>query len=80
MSSEHSKRPSATKSGPGRYHSAGATKASPIKSKGAPRGFVLHAASEAKRDRRAIVRAVGVRQHKKDIRANRLAALAGEAA
>jgi hypothetical protein len=27
-----------------------------------------------KRDRRAIVRAVGIRQHKKDIRANRLAA------
>ncbi len=40
--------PSATKSGPGRYHKSGHEKASPIKSKGAPRGFVLHSSTRTK--------------------------------
>jgi hypothetical protein len=62
---EHSKRASATKSGPGRYHSAGCQKASPVKSAGAPRGFVLHTNAE-KRNRRDRIKALGgIRQFKR---------------
>ena len=59
------KNPSTTKSGPGRFHQAGHKKASPIKSKGAPRGFVLHTNPE-KRNRRDRIQALGgIRQFKK---------------
>lgn len=68
---EHSKRASATKSGPGRYHRQGEPKASPIKAKGAPRGFVLHQASQAKRNRKALIAmAGGIRGFKRQMRAN----------
>jgi hypothetical protein len=61
MKNEHSKRPSATKRGPGRYHARGATKDSPIKSKGAPRGFVQHTNPE-KAERRALIAIHGRRK------------------
>lgn len=59
---EHAKKPSATKSGPGRYHSEGHQRASAPKAKGAPLGFVQHTASAAKKLRRANVSALGRRQ------------------
>lgn len=72
---EHAKRPSATKSGPGRYHAAGTKKASPKPAKGAPFGFVLHKASAAKKLRRSQVALMGRRQYLKRQRAERLEAL-----
>lgn len=60
--SEHSKRPSATKSGSGRYHSNGHQKSSLISPAGAPREFVLHQASPAKTHRRELISAHGRRQ------------------
>ena len=67
------KQPSTTKSGPGRFHKAGHQKATPIKSHGATAGFVIHAASPAKRERRALVKALGRRQALKQIKAERAA-------
>jgi hypothetical protein len=58
---EHSKRASATKSGPGRYHSDDHSKATPIPPRGSAR-MVLHKASQTKRDRRALVKQFGRRQ------------------
>jgi hypothetical protein len=57
-----SKNASATKSGPGRYHDAGHEKSSPVKSKGASRGFALHTASGERKSRRELVKAHGRRQ------------------
>jgi hypothetical protein len=71
--------PSATKRGPGRYHSAGHSKATPTKSKGAPRGFVLHTASPAKQQRRADVKAHGRRQANRMLRAMRVMANVSDA-
>ena len=62
MATEHSKRPSATKRGPGRYHSAGHEKAHQPKTKGAGPGFVQHSANATKKLRRANVQALGRRQ------------------
>ena len=62
IASEHSKRASATKAGPGRYHQPGHSKDTPIKSKGAPRGFVLHKASPERALRRQLIRLGGFRQ------------------
>lgn len=57
-----SKHPSATKRGPGRYHHAGHTKATPVPSKGVPSGFVLHKASAEKQERRNTMQAIGGRR------------------
>lgn len=62
---EHAKRPSATKSGPGRYHADGTKKAGPVRAKGAPRGFVLHQAGAAKKLRREQTATMGRRQRLK---------------
>lgn len=51
-----------TKRGPGRKHVDGHQKASPIKSRGAPLGFVKHFASMEKQERRNTMRAVGGRR------------------
>lgn len=59
------KEPSTTKRGPGREHHSGHKKASPIKSKGAGIGFVQHTASAAKRERRRVIAAIGIRQYKR---------------
>lgn len=59
---------SATKRGPGRFHAAGHHKATPPKSKGAPHGFVLHTASEARKERRTQIKAFGRRQGLKAIK------------
>jgi len=73
---EHAKRPSATKSGPGRYHASGTKKASPTPTKGAPFGFVQHhVATAAKKLRRAQVAQMGRRQYLKRQRAERREAL-----
>jgi hypothetical protein len=56
---------SATKSGPGRVHAQGHKKASPVKASGAGVGFVQRVASKAKRERRAVIAAIGVRQYKR---------------
>lgn len=53
--------PTATKSGPGRKHQQGAKRASPIKSKGAPFGFVQHTNPERAK-RRATIKLMGRRQ------------------
>lgn len=58
---DHAKKPSATKRGPGRYHAHGHQKATPTPSKGASASFVLHAATDAKKERRALVKAHGRR-------------------
>jgi len=58
--------PSATKAGPGRYHKHGHFKTAPKASAGAGADFVLHAASNEKRNRRATIKAVGgIRQFKR---------------
>ena len=49
------KQPTTTKSGPGRFHKSGHQKATPVKSHGAPAGFVIHKASNAKRNRRTVI-------------------------
>lgn len=72
---EHAKRPSATKSGPGRYHASGTKKASPKPLKGAPLGFEQRVASAAKKLRRSQVALMGRRQYLKRQRAERLEAL-----
>jgi len=66
--------PSSTKSGPGRVHVSGHTKASPIKKRGAGAGFVQHSASADKLARRALVKAKGRRQAIRAIKAARAAA------
>jgi hypothetical protein len=55
------KNASATKAGPGRYHEDGATRNSPGKSKGAPKGFVQHTNPE-KAQRRALIAIHGRRK------------------
>lgn len=50
---------SATKRGPGRRHKLGHQKNTQPKTRGTPSGFVLHAASPAKRERRAAIKAAG---------------------
>ena len=65
------KQPSTTKSGPGRFHKSGHQKATPIKQHGAPAGFAVHAASPAKRERRALVKANGRRQALRQIKHDR---------
>lgn len=66
MLKEHATNASATKRGPGRHHSQGAHKATPIKDKGASAGFVLHQASLGKRNRKARIKALGgIRQFKR---------------
>ena len=55
------RQPTTTKTGPGRRHSAGHKKASPIKSKGAPLGFVQHT-NPQRAEERAAVKAMGRRQ------------------
>ena len=66
------KQPATTKSGPGRFHKSGHQKATPVKSHGAPAGFVIHKASNAKRNRRTVIEAVGgVRQYKRMVYAER---------
>lgn len=63
---EHAKRPSATKKGPGRYHSVNARKSTPLKQRGAPAGMVIHAASAEKKTRREAIKAAGgFRQYKR---------------
>lgn len=57
--------PSATKSGPGRRHKHGHKKAAPARTSGADFEFVQHTATKARRERRAAVRAVGIRQYKR---------------
>ncbi len=58
--------PSATKAGPGRYHQHGHTTKKPRTTAGAGPYFVLHAASNDKRNRRATIKAVGgIRQFKR---------------
>ena len=55
-----------TKSGPGRFHKSGHQKATPIKQHGASFDFVLHKASNARSNRRAVIEAVGgIRQYKR---------------
>lgn len=61
------KNASATKAGPGRYHSKGHSKDSPRKAKGAT-GFSLHKASPARKQRRDLVKAHGRRQALKAIK------------
>jgi hypothetical protein len=56
---------SATKSGPGRVHAQGHKKATPVKAKGAGIGFEQRVAPEAKRERRKVIKAIGVRQYKR---------------
>lgn len=58
---EHSKNPNATKRGPGRYHSEGHQKASPIPQRGAPMGFVQHTNPE-KNSKRKLKRSLGARK------------------
>jgi hypothetical protein len=65
---DNNRNASATKRGPGRYHSVGARKNSPIKSKGAPRGFTLHKASEERKERRNMIKTYGRRQGLKAIK------------
>lgn len=61
-----------TKAGPGRYHVDGHSTAQPRKlSLGAGSAFVMHAASPAKKSRRALVKAVGRRQARKLTRVER---------
>lgn len=60
---KHAKRPSATKSGPGRYHAAGTKKISPKPAKGAPFGFEQREASAAKKLRRQEIATMGRRQY-----------------
>lgn len=62
MATEHAKRPSATKSGPGRYHADGMQRMSPPKPPRAGMDFVQHKASPEKALRRANVKALGRRQ------------------
>lgn len=67
---EHSKRPSATKAGPGRYHQQGR------KAEKRPKGTAgawagQHKASPEKRERRAAIKAVGRRQYLKAAKAAR---------
>lgn len=62
MTNEHAKRPSATKRGPGRYHSAGHRKDTPPKAKGAPAGFVQRVASKEKQAAKIAKRATSARQ------------------
>lgn len=70
----NAKQPTTTKSGPGRFHKSGHQKAAtPVKSHGAPAGFVIHAASPEKRERRALVKVHGRRQALKQIKAERAA-------
>lgn len=61
MADAGNKNPSTTKSGPGRFHLAGHKKSSPIASKGAPLGFVLHT-NPAKKERRDLIAIHGRRQ------------------
>lgn len=58
---KNAREPSATKRGPGRYHQQGHEKASPVKKRGTPWGFVQHTdeANNARRKRKA---AMGARQ------------------
>ncbi len=63
MDREHSKRPHATKSGPGRYHQDGRKSPKPPKPAGAWAG--QHKASPEKRERRQAIRAIGRRQYLK---------------
>ena len=65
------KQPSTTKSGPSRFHKSGHQKATPIKSHGATAWFVIHAASPAKRERRALVKVHGRRQALRQIKHDR---------
>jgi hypothetical protein len=58
---EQPRNPSATKAGPGRRHKQGHQKASPIKSRGAPVGFVQHT-NKPKNTRRAEFARMGRRQ------------------
>ena len=67
--------PSATKCGPGRRHKSGHQKASPIKQRGAPMGFVQHEAHPRKKLRRANVEALGRRQAIKATKRERREAL-----
>lgn len=72
---EHAKRPSATKSGPGRYHAAGTKKASSKPTKGAPFGFVQREASAAKKLRRQEISTMGRRQYLRAVKSKRREAL-----
>lgn len=57
---------SATKSGPGRFHKAEHSKATPSKPPTAGRGFVLHTASIGKKNRKERIKSLGgIRQFKK---------------
>jgi len=56
--------PSTTKRGPGRFHKDGHKKNSPVASKGAPRGFVVHTNPE-KNTRRMDKKIFGARQLRK---------------
>lgn len=80
MVGTHSGNASATKRGPGRYHSDGHQKATPPKHEGAGYGFALHVASAAKKARKAAIKAGSVRQYKRarsaPLRAQRLLARA----
>lgn len=67
--------PTTTKRGPGRRHTDGHQKATPIKQRGAPAGFVQHVADPAKKLRRANVKALGRRQALKRAKAERREAL-----
>lgn len=62
QATEHAKRPSATKRGPGRYHCAGHERATAAKVNGAPAGFVQRAASPEKRAAKIAKRATSARQ------------------
>ena len=68
-----------TKRGPGRRHRDGHKRATPIASKGAPFGFVLHT-NPAKNAVRKAKAASGARQYRKAVKAARRIANRAEAA
>jgi hypothetical protein len=64
---------SATKSGPGRVYLRGHKKASPVKAKGAGKGFVQHT-NERANARRSVKAGIGARQYRKQRKALAIAA------
>lgn len=74
-----SRRPSATKRGPGRRHEPGHQRATPQKTKGAPVGFAQHQ-HPRKNELRRHTAQVGARQFRKAVKALRRADRAAAAA
>ena len=65
------KQPTSTKRGPGRFHQPGHKKASPVKTKGTPRGFVQHTNPKRHQRRALFIKTHGVRQWKRLQRGSR---------